>query len=161
MGSISAQALDNNWRHLDLLICLIFIRSTSTLDLADLQGKVSLSLKHEKFEKLNLLQMSTLTLFHLASKTRASWRSRFSVNHNQNNEDVVKLTGSNNSKSLHLHMCVSLSQCFSYSPSPALPVSVSGQQVLGLVENQSDWYLGNLWKNHRPWPALGRGFNTG
>lgn len=38
---------------------------------------------------------------------------------------------------------------------------VSGQQVLGLVENQSDWYLGNLWKNHRPWPALGRGFNTG
>uniref|UniRef100_A0A672K0C4 LARGE xylosyl- and glucuronyltransferase 1 n=1 Tax=Sinocyclocheilus grahami TaxID=75366 RepID=A0A672K0C4_SINGR len=38
---------------------------------------------------------------------------------------------------------------------------ISGQQVLGLVENQSDWYLGNLWKNHRPWPALGRGFNTG
>ncbi|XP_063072899.1 xylosyl- and glucuronyltransferase LARGE1-like [Engraulis encrasicolus] len=37
----------------------------------------------------------------------------------------------------------------------------TGQQVLGLVENQSDWYLGNLWKNHRPWPALGRGFNTG
>nr|XP_040134683.1 LARGE xylosyl- and glucuronyltransferase 1 isoform X1 [Ictidomys tridecemlineatus] len=36
-----------------------------------------------------------------------------------------------------------------------------GQQVLGLVENQSDWYLGNLWKNHRPWPALGRGYNTG
>ncbi|XP_062239133.1 xylosyl- and glucuronyltransferase LARGE1 [Platichthys flesus] len=36
-----------------------------------------------------------------------------------------------------------------------------GQQVLGLVENQSDWYLGNLWKNHRPWPSLGRGFNTG
>uniref|UniRef100_A0A667GXY7 LARGE xylosyl- and glucuronyltransferase 1 n=1 Tax=Lynx canadensis TaxID=61383 RepID=A0A667GXY7_LYNCA len=35
-----------------------------------------------------------------------------------------------------------------------------GQQVLGLVENQSDWYLGNLWKNHRPWPALGRGYNT-
>ena len=21
--------------------------------------------------------------------------------------------------------------------------------------------LGKLWKNHRPWPALGRGFNTG
>ncbi|KAM3858910.1 xylosyl- and glucuronyltransferase LARGE1-like [Diretmus argenteus] len=37
----------------------------------------------------------------------------------------------------------------------------NSQQVLGLVENQSDWYLGNLWKNHRPWPALGRGFNTG
>ncbi|XP_050825970.1 xylosyl- and glucuronyltransferase LARGE1 isoform X2 [Serinus canaria] len=35
------------------------------------------------------------------------------------------------------------------------------KQVLGLVENQSDWYLGNLWKNHRPWPALGRGYNTG
>uniref|UniRef100_A0A667X5N6 LARGE xylosyl- and glucuronyltransferase 2 n=1 Tax=Myripristis murdjan TaxID=586833 RepID=A0A667X5N6_9TELE len=33
--------------------------------------------------------------------------------------------------------------------------------VIGLVENQSDWYLGNLWKNHKPWPALGRGFNTG
>lgn len=40
-------------------------------------------------------------------------------------------------------------------------VLCAGQQVLGLVENQSDWYLGNLWKNHRPWPALGRGFNTG
>ncbi|XP_040569954.1 xylosyl- and glucuronyltransferase LARGE2s isoform X1 [Lepeophtheirus salmonis] len=35
-------------------------------------------------------------------------------------------------------------------------------QCLGLVENQSDWYIpGKLWKNHRPWPALGRGFNTG
>ena len=35
-------------------------------------------------------------------------------------------------------------------------------QALGLVENQSDWYIpGKLWKNHRPWPALGRGFNTG
>ncbi|EPY72728.1 like-glycosyltransferase [Camelus ferus] len=44
--------------------------------------------------------------------------------------------------------------------SPTL--SLTGrQQVLGLVENQSDWYLGNLWKNHRPWPALGRGYNTG
>ncbi|XP_055231337.1 xylosyl- and glucuronyltransferase LARGE1 isoform X4 [Gorilla gorilla gorilla] len=38
---------------------------------------------------------------------------------------------------------------------------LQSQQVLGLVENQSDWYLGNLWKNHRPWPALGRGYNTG
>uniref|UniRef100_H0ZKB2 LARGE xylosyl- and glucuronyltransferase 2 n=1 Tax=Taeniopygia guttata TaxID=59729 RepID=H0ZKB2_TAEGU len=37
----------------------------------------------------------------------------------------------------------------------------SEKQVIGLVENQSDWYLGNLWKNHKPWPALGRGFNTG
>lgn len=35
------------------------------------------------------------------------------------------------------------------------------KQAIGLVENQSDWYLGKLWKNHRPWPALGRGFNTG
>uniref|UniRef100_A0A8C9VUU7 LARGE xylosyl- and glucuronyltransferase 2 n=1 Tax=Scleropages formosus TaxID=113540 RepID=A0A8C9VUU7_SCLFO len=37
----------------------------------------------------------------------------------------------------------------------------TGIQAIGLVENQSDWYLGNLWKNHKPWPALGRGFNTG
>nr|XP_033784341.1 LARGE xylosyl- and glucuronyltransferase 2 isoform X2 [Geotrypetes seraphini] len=37
----------------------------------------------------------------------------------------------------------------------------SDLQAIGLVENQSDWYLGNLWKNHKPWPALGRGFNTG
>ena len=22
------------------------------------------------------------------------------------------------------------------------------------MENQSDWYLGKIWKNHRPWPAL-------
>ncbi|XP_007944753.1 LARGE xylosyl- and glucuronyltransferase 2 [Orycteropus afer afer] len=43
------------------------------------------------------------------------------------------------------------------SSCPPLP----DKQVIGLVENQSDWYLGNLWKNHRPWPALGRGFNTG
>lgn len=35
------------------------------------------------------------------------------------------------------------------------------EAVVGLVENQSDWYLGKIWKNHRPWPALGRGFNTG
>lgn len=33
--------------------------------------------------------------------------------------------------------------------------------VLGLVGNQSDWYLGKIWKNHLPWSALGRGFNTG
>ena len=38
----------------------------------------------------------------------------------------------------------------------------SSGQALGLVENQSDWYIpGKLWKNHRPWPALGRGLNTG
>ncbi|XP_049980299.1 xylosyl- and glucuronyltransferase LARGE2 isoform X5 [Alexandromys fortis] len=43
----------------------------------------------------------------------------------------------------------------------ALFVHFSDKQVIGLVENQSDWYLGNLWKNHKPWPALGRGFNTG
>lgn len=35
------------------------------------------------------------------------------------------------------------------------------KEAFGLVENQSDWYLGKLWRNHRPWPALGRGFNTG
>lgn len=34
-------------------------------------------------------------------------------------------------------------------------------KLIGLVENQSDWYLGNLWEGHKPWPALGRGFNTG
>lgn len=35
-------------------------------------------------------------------------------------------------------------------------------QAIGLVENQSDWYIpGKLWKNHRPWPAIGRGYNTG
>jgi glycosyltransferase-like protein LARGE len=35
-------------------------------------------------------------------------------------------------------------------------------EALGLVENQSDWYIpGKLWKAHSPWPALGRGFNTG
>ena len=38
---------------------------------------------------------------------------------------------------------------------------LADKEVIGLVENQSDWYLGNLWKNHKPWPALGRGFNTG
>ena len=35
------------------------------------------------------------------------------------------------------------------------------KKLLGIVENQSNWYLGNLWEHHRPWPALGRGFNTG
>jgi len=35
------------------------------------------------------------------------------------------------------------------------------KQAIGLVENQSDWYLGKLWKHHKPWPAIGRGFNTG
>ena len=34
-------------------------------------------------------------------------------------------------------------------------------KLFGVVENQSDWYLGRLWENHKPWPALGRGFNTG
>ncbi|XP_062052226.1 xylosyl- and glucuronyltransferase LARGE2 isoform X1 [Lepus europaeus] len=43
----------------------------------------------------------------------------------------------------------------------ALFAHFSDKQLIGLVENQSDWYLGNLWRNHRPWPALGRGFNTG
>ncbi|KAF2358193.1 Glycosyl transferase family 8 [Trinorchestia longiramus] len=41
----------------------------------------------------------------------------------------------------------------------ALPRSLD--KVLGLVENQSDWYLGKLWKSHRPWPAVGRGYNSG
>lgn len=35
------------------------------------------------------------------------------------------------------------------------------KEAIGLVENQSDWYLGKLWKNYRPWSAIGRGFNTG
>lgn len=35
------------------------------------------------------------------------------------------------------------------------------EKQLGLVENQSDWYLGTMWKGHKPWPAVGRGFNTG
>ncbi|KAL4225615.1 Xylosyl- and glucuronyltransferase large2 [Mactra antiquata] len=39
--------------------------------------------------------------------------------------------------------------------------TILGDEALGLVENQSDWYLGKIWKNHQPWPALGRGFNTG
>ncbi|CAG0883631.1 unnamed protein product [Darwinula stevensoni] len=43
----------------------------------------------------------------------------------------------------------------------ALFKRLNANQALGLVENQSDWYLGKLWKHHRPWPALGRGFNTG
>ncbi|XP_065205204.1 xylosyl- and glucuronyltransferase LARGE2s-like [Planococcus citri] len=37
----------------------------------------------------------------------------------------------------------------------------NSQQALGLVENQSNWYLGKIWRKHRPWPALGRGFNSG
>jgi len=39
--------------------------------------------------------------------------------------------------------------------------SFSEEQAIGLVENQSDWYLGKLFKNYQPWPAIGRGFNTG
>ena len=35
------------------------------------------------------------------------------------------------------------------------------KKLLALVENQSDWYLGKMWKGHNPWPAIGRGFNTG
>ena len=35
------------------------------------------------------------------------------------------------------------------------------RKLLGVVENQSDWYLGNLWEKQKPWPAVGRGFNTG
>ena len=44
----------------------------------------------------------------------------------------------------------------------ALFSEFQNQEALGLVENQSDWYIpGKLWKSHSPWPALGRGFNTG
>ncbi len=42
-----------------------------------------------------------------------------------------------------------------------LDVIFAQGKLMGLVENQSDWYLGNLWEGHNPWPALGRGFNTG
>ena len=34
-------------------------------------------------------------------------------------------------------------------------------QLLGLVENQSNWYLKTLPYDQRSWPALGKGFNTG
>lgn len=34
-------------------------------------------------------------------------------------------------------------------------------QVLGLVENQSNWYIKPSLYSTRPWPALGRGFNSG
>jgi len=40
-------------------------------------------------------------------------------------------------------------------------VSFSAEQALGLVENQSNWYVKALSYGQRPWPALGRGFNTG
>lgn len=32
---------------------------------------------------------------------------------------------------------------------------------VAMVENQSDWYLGKLSVQRNPWPALGRGFNSG
>lgn len=35
------------------------------------------------------------------------------------------------------------------------------EQVLGLVENQSNWYLKSSPYRRHPWPALGKGFNTG
>ncbi|XP_046432242.1 LARGE xylosyl- and glucuronyltransferase 2-like isoform X2 [Neodiprion fabricii] len=35
------------------------------------------------------------------------------------------------------------------------------QHLIGLVENQSDWYSKPSARNPFPWPALGRGFNTG
>ncbi|EGI59897.1 Glycosyltransferase-like protein LARGE1 [Acromyrmex echinatior] len=37
----------------------------------------------------------------------------------------------------------------------------SVDEALGLVENQSNWYVKALSYGQRPWPALGRGFNTG
>jgi len=33
-------------------------------------------------------------------------------------------------------------------------------EAIGLVENQSNWYFGKS-SNTIPWPAIGRGFNTG
>ena len=33
-------------------------------------------------------------------------------------------------------------------------LTVNVLQAIGLVENQSDWYLGKIWKHHNPWPAL-------
>lgn len=39
--------------------------------------------------------------------------------------------------------------------------SFNKDQVLGLVENQSNWYLKSSPYGRHPWPALGRGFNTG
>lgn len=37
----------------------------------------------------------------------------------------------------------------------------TSDQALGLTENQSHWYIKALSYGQRPWPALGRGFNTG
>ncbi|XP_076179241.1 xylosyl- and glucuronyltransferase LARGE1 isoform X1 [Ptiloglossa arizonensis] len=37
----------------------------------------------------------------------------------------------------------------------------AGDQALALTENQSHWYIKALSYGQRPWPALGRGFNTG
>uniref|UniRef100_H2XRM1 Uncharacterized protein n=1 Tax=Ciona intestinalis TaxID=7719 RepID=H2XRM1_CIOIN len=35
------------------------------------------------------------------------------------------------------------------------------QQAFGMVENQSDWYLGTLKFEYVVWPAIGRGLNSG
>ncbi|XP_066592807.1 xylosyl- and glucuronyltransferase LARGE1-like [Prorops nasuta] len=37
----------------------------------------------------------------------------------------------------------------------------SGEQSIGLVENQSNWYIKSLSYGQKPWPALDRGFNSG
>ncbi|XP_017878682.1 LARGE xylosyl- and glucuronyltransferase 1-like isoform X1 [Ceratina calcarata] len=37
----------------------------------------------------------------------------------------------------------------------------ANDQALGLTENQSHWYIKALSYGQQPWPALGRGFNTG
>lgn len=37
----------------------------------------------------------------------------------------------------------------------------SNNQSLGLIENQSNWYVKKLSHGQHPWPALGRGFNSG
>uniref|UniRef100_A0A8C7UL85 LARGE xylosyl- and glucuronyltransferase 2 n=1 Tax=Oncorhynchus mykiss TaxID=8022 RepID=A0A8C7UL85_ONCMY len=55
-------------------------------------------------------------------------------------------------------------ECLLYLLNPCLGKTMKSSdtsQGLETILNQSDWYLGNLWKNHKPWPALGRGFNTG
>lgn len=36
--------------------------------------------------------------------------------------------------------------------------NMSDEQAIGLVENESNWYLG---QTNKRWPAIGRGFNTG
>ena len=64
---------------------------------------------------------------------------------------------------LGFHLLVYLRKCILYFKLWSLFQKFGDtESALGLVENQSDWYIpGKLWKGHSPWPALGRGFNTG